>query len=76
MWLDATNGELDVMIGSKILLAEETSESGESRYGDSYTWTFYKLATTSAMYTIVWRGESNGYYSESADFFEVMGETE
>ena len=71
MWLDATNGELDSIIGSKIVLAEVVTECGGDDYM-SYTWTFYKLATTSDMCTLVWRGESNGYYSESVDFFEVV----
>lgn len=71
MWLDATNGELDYILGSKILMAEEVTESTEIDYG-SVTWTFYKLATANAMVTLVWRGESNGYYSEDVSFYEVL----
>ena len=59
-------GELD---GSVILSAEEVEgDSGPlSDYEESYTWTFYKIETTSGSLFMRWYGSSNGYYGESVD---------
>ena len=66
-------GELEWLVGTPILKAEEvTNADGPApEWPDSWTWTFYHLATIKGYVTLRWLGESNGYYSESVDFAEV-----
>jgi len=69
-------GDLDDLIGSPILQADE-DESEENPegiikgYQDSFTWTFYNIATIKGHVTIRWYGESNGYYSEDVSFYKL-----
>ena len=67
-------GEIDSLIGSPIVVAEERTEGkdySKDNYEDwndeSCTWTFYEFATIKGHVTIRWYGESNGYYSERVD---------
>ena len=67
VYVEDINGNLDELLNSPIVKAEETSNSGQNGY-ESYTWTFYHIvAANGATVTIRWNGESNGYYSESVN---------
>lgn len=72
-------GDKDDLIGSEIIIAEENTNAEGPRleeYDDSYTWTFYKLATKKGYVDIRWYGSSNGYYAEDVDFVKIAEETQ
>lgn len=85
--LEDVAGSVEDLIGSPITQAEEVSSGGENaddlappgykppQYRDSWTWTFYKLATVKGYVTLRWLGESNGYYGEGVDFERTKGPT-
>jgi len=77
--IDDINGDINDLIGSPLLVAEELIRQDENPIfvkkpmfqDDSFTWTFYKLATIKGYIDIRWYGDSNGYYSESVDFEKI-----
>ncbi len=82
-------GDLEDLVGSPILMAEEVccencvnpneiepEKRLEGGCSNSFTWTFYKLATVKGYVTIRWLGQSDGYYSESVDFKQIKSREE
>lgn len=73
-------GDLNDLVGVPLLVSEEVHSNDPEPVpiqlvNESYTWTFYKFATTKGYVTIRFLGESNGYYSERVDFAEVKSES-
>lgn len=72
-------GDIADLIGVPLVVCEMVDStdypSPPGEYVDSYTWTFYRLATQKGFVVIRWLGESNGYYSESVDFAKTKGAT-
>ena len=77
VYIEDVCGDVDTLLGTEILLAENVSnqynDEAKDVYDESFTWTYYKLATAKGYVTIRWYGTSNGYYSESVDFVEMEG---
>lgn len=75
-------GDLDDLIDSEILSAEEVTNSNDDNIPhpstgydewdkDSFTWTFYKFQTQKGFITLRWLGLSNGCYSEKVSLEKI-----
>jgi hypothetical protein len=81
VYVDDIAGDWADIIGHPLTLAEEVTQTNaddgvspntDEEYPDeSFTWTFYKLATVKGYLTIRWYGSSNGYYSEAVSLARV-----
>lgn len=54
--------------------SEVTQTDADFLIEESSTWSFYKLANPFGSVTIRWFGTSNGWYSETVDFFDMTGD--
>lgn len=71
--IESIVGDLNDLIGSEILLAEEVIEKREETDDtESSTWSFYKLATIKGYVDIRWIGSSNGCYSEECNLYKLV----
>lgn len=78
VYIESIEGDLNDLIGSTLLIAEEVSDSD---FSDSdvkmgvdnglQKWTFYKFATLKGYVTIRWFGASNGYYGVDVTFKQL-----
>lgn len=79
--IESVVGDVADLIGTPILHAEESTSDkhpegyAASEYEESFTWTFYKLATAKGWVDIRWLGSSNGYYGESVDMVLLVAPT-
>ena len=74
--IEDINGTLDDLIGTPILIAEESTNKNPegfitNNHEPSHTWTFYRFMTMKGWVIIRWHGKSSGFYSESVNFEEV-----
>jgi len=78
VYIESVVGDLQDLVGNPILLAEEVNNADDENIdnSESFTWTFYKLATIKGYVDTRWYGSSNGYYSETADLYLSMQATE
>lgn len=60
VYLEDICGNLEDLVGSEVIMAEEASNKGEDNHS---CWTFYKFATRKGYVTLRWIGESNGWYA-------------
>ena len=76
VFIEDVVGNVSDLIGVPLLMADEVSDYDAPALlpcEESYTWTFYKLATVKGYVDIRWYGCSNGYYSESVSFWQSAG---
>ncbi len=72
-WLEDVCGDLDDLLNSEILQADEENGEMQFEHGGFGEWTFYLLATAKGYVTLRWCGDGDGYYSEKVIIVDVLG---
>ncbi len=74
--LEDVVGDFEDLLNTPILVADERCDTGSPKPGnyedESSTWTFYTFRTIKGSVDLRWYGSSNGYYSESVDFEQIV----
>jgi hypothetical protein len=75
VYLEDIVGDLEDLYVGKIIKAEEVTNRNDpppaEGSDESYTWTYYNLATIEGYIQFRWFGTSNGYYSESMNILKT-----
>jgi len=70
--IESISGDLQSIVGSPLIQSTEEQQRPEvGQYDDSVTISTFVLATKDSRVVITWRGESNGYYSETVQIEEI-----
>lgn len=71
--LDEVDGDPADLVGEPILVAEERTSDApkKDQWDESFTWTYYYIATRKGAVHLKFYGTSNGYYSEGVDFAKL-----
>lgn len=75
VYLEDTVGDLSDLVGVPIISAQEIDSDGRELpelNGDVEQWTFYRIRTIKGTVTLRFYGSSNGCYSTSVDFGEIL----
>lgn len=76
VYIESIVGDLNDLTGQPLYIAEvvyqdaSEEENSDGYLPDSATWSFFKFATIKGYVDVRFYGESNGYYSETAELFE------
>lgn len=72
--IDDVCGDVEDLLNSEVLVAEKNinyDDPAKNEWDESYTWTFYKIATQKGYVDLKWYGTSNGFYSEDVEFRDI-----